>query len=187
MSFIITLGTLSFPMGSCRQCGSWSAWRWFTEARLSISRVSAALAFYSSTWFRVIQVQHRHSSTASFRHWCWTRSDRMNHRCWCSCSLSRKEQTADAIKCFRPADSNPELSVGAFCVTRPNQTHHLTDPTQPNPTHYKWKKFAPNQTQQNTNCRWLTLSLYYSFWSVSSTCQIGHKIKFNCLVQQNLI
>ena len=37
-----------------------------------------------------------------------------------------------------------ELSMGPFCVTQPN-----------------------------TYSYWLTLSLYYSFWSVSGTCQIG--------------
>ena len=36
-------------------------------------------------------------------------------------------------------------------------------------------------------CHWITLSLYYSFWSASGTCQIGREIKFNCLVQPNLI
>jgi len=29
--------------------------------------------------------------------------------------------------------STPELSVGPFCVTRPNPTYQLTDPTRPNP------------------------------------------------------
>ena len=61
----------------------------------------------------------------------------------------------------------------------------LSRVVSPNPLQVK--KFRPNPTQPNTNCHWLTLSLYYSFWSVSGTCQIGHKIKFNCLVQPNVI
>jgi len=54
-----------------------------------------------------------------------------------------------------------ELSMGPFCVTRSNPTHQLTDPTQPNLLQVK--KLGPNPTQPNTNCHWLTLSLYYSF------------------------
>ena len=73
----------------------------------------------------------------------------------------------------------PELSMGPFGVTRSNPTHQLTDATQPTTS-------GPNPTQPNTNCHSITLSLYYS-WSVSATCQIGHKIKFNCSVQPNLI
>ena len=59
--------------------------------------------------------------------------------------------------------------MGPFCVTRPNPTHQLTDPNQPtkpskpNQPTISEKKFGPNPTQPNTNCRWLTLSLYYSF------------------------
>jgi len=45
--------------------------------------------------------------------------------------------------------SIPELSVGPFCVTRPNPTHQLTD-SYPDPTHYKWKKCGHNPTQPNT-------------------------------------
>jgi len=36
-----------------------------------------------------------------------------------------------------------ELSVGPFCVTRPNPTHQLIDPTQPKPT-------QPNPTHGST-------------------------------------
>jgi len=53
----------------------------------------------------------------------------------------------------------------------------LTQPiswlTQHNPLQVK--KIGPNPTRPNTNCHWLTLSLYYSFWPVSGTCQIGQK------------
>ena len=42
-----------------------------------------------------------------------------------------------------------ELSMGPFCVTRPNQTNQLTDPTQPTTNE---KKFGPNPSQPNTNC-----------------------------------
>jgi len=37
-----------------------------------------------------------------------------------------------------------ELSVGPFSMTRPNPTHHLTDPAQPNPMQIQ--KFGPNPT-----------------------------------------
>jgi len=40
-----------------------------------------------------------------------------------------------------------ELSVGPFCVTQPNPTHQLTDPTQPNPQQVE--KFGPNPTRPN--------------------------------------
>jgi len=63
---------------------------------------------------------------------------------------------------FRTQSVHPEWSVGPFCVTRPNPTHQLTDPTQPN--QLQVEKFGPSQTQPNTNCHWLTLSLYYFFW-----------------------
>jgi len=98
--------------------------------------------------------------------------------------------------------------MGPFCVTQSNPTHLMTNPTQPDLLQVE--NFGPHPTQPNTTrpnngayslvvthfytqnlsrtfSHWLTLSLYYSFWSVSGTCQIGRKIKFNCLVQPNLI
>jgi len=57
---------------------------------------------------------------------------------------------ADDSLCSFPRYSHAsELSMGPFCVTRPNLTHQLTDPTQPNPLQVK--KFGPNPTQPNTN------------------------------------
>ena len=53
-----------------------------------------------------------------------------------------------------------ELSMGPFCVTRSNPTYQLTDPTQPNTLQVE--QFGPNPTRPNTNCHWLTISLYYS-------------------------
>jgi len=38
-----------------------------------------------------------------------------------------------------------ELSMGPFCVTGSNPTHHLTDPTKPEPLQVK--KFGPNPTR----------------------------------------
>jgi len=40
-----------------------------------------------------------------------------------------------------------ELSMGPFCVTRPNPTHQLTDPTQPNPLQVKKIWTRPDPTQ----------------------------------------
>ena len=57
------------------------------------------------------------------------------------------------------------------------------NPSQPTTSEKIWTQPDPNQYY---SCYLITLSLY-SFWSVSGTCQIGHKIKFNCLVQPNLI
>ena len=44
--------------------------------------------------------------------------------------------------------SDPELSMGPFCVTRFNPAHQLIDSTQPNPLQVG--KFGPNPTQPNT-------------------------------------
>jgi len=44
-----------------------------------------------------------------------------------------------------PNVASSELSMGPFCVTRSNSTHHLTDPMQPNPTHYKWRNLDPTR------------------------------------------
>jgi len=79
--------------------------------------------------------------------------------------------------------------MGPFRVTKPNPTHQLTDPTQPNPL--KVEKFGPNPTQHNTannGAYSLVVTHFYTQnLSVSRTCQIGRKIKFNCLVKPNLI
>jgi len=48
---------------------------------------------------------------------------------------SIKKQVSRLYSLSSPAD--PELSMGPFCVTRPNTTHQLTDPTQPNPLQVK--------------------------------------------------
>jgi len=58
------------------------------------------------------------------------------------------------------------------------QTSLLPDPLQEHQRHRRvvhWSILC-DPTQPNTNCHWLTLSLYYSFWSVSGTCQINRKI-----------
>jgi len=74
--------------------------------------------------------------------------------------------------------------MGPFCVTRSNPTHQLTDPTQPNTSGKLWTQ--PDTT--NNGAFSLTVTYFYTQnLSVSGTCQIGRKIKFNCLVQQNLI
>jgi len=79
--------------------------------------------------------------------------------------------------------------MGQFCVTQSNPTHQLTDPTQPNPLQVE--KFGPNPIQRNTtNDRAYSLVVTYFYTpnlSFSGTCQIGRKIKFNCLVKPNLI
>jgi len=79
--------------------------------------------------------------------------------------------------------------MGPFRVTQPNPTHQLTDPTQPDPLQVE--KFGPNPTQPNTTnngaCSLVVTYFYTQNLSVSRTCQIGRKIKFNCLVKQNLI
>ena len=43
--------------------------------------------------------------------------------------------------------SGAELSMGPFCVTRSNPTHHLTDPTQPTTGGKIWTQ--PDTTQYN--------------------------------------
>ena len=55
--------------------------------------------------------------------------------------------------------TQPELSMGPFCMNQSNPTHQLTDPAQPTTS----EKIGPNPTPLSTNCHWLTLSLYYSF------------------------
>jgi len=65
----------------------------------------------------------------------------------------------------------------------------LCDPIQPNPL--QLEKIGPNPTQPNTtNNRAYSLLVTYFYTpnlSVFGTCQIGLKIKFNCLVKLNLI
>ena len=61
--------------------------------------------------------------------------------------------------------------------------------TQPNTTHYKWKNLDPTQpsTANNGACSLVVTYFYTQNLSVSGICQIGRKIKFNCLVKPNLI
>ena len=40
---------------------------------------------------------------------------------------------------------SPELSMGPFCVTRPNPTHQLTDQTQPTTSEKIWTQPDPTQ------------------------------------------
>ena len=70
-----------------------------------------------------------------------------------------------------------ELSMGPFRVT------------QTNPTHYKWKNLDPTQPNTADNGAYsLVVTYFYTQnLSVSRTCQIGRKTKFNCLVKPNLI
>jgi len=71
----------------------------------------------------------------------------------------------------------------------PNPTQPISWLTQPNPL--QLEKFGRNPTQPNTtNNRAYSLVVTYFYTrnlSVSGTCQIGRKIKFNCLVKPNLI
>jgi len=59
--------------------------------------------------------------------------------------------------------SDPEWSMGPFCVTRSNPTHRLTDPTQPNPLQVE-KKFRHNPTRPDTTnngaCRLVVTHFY---------------------------
>ena len=61
--------------------------------------------------------------------------------------------------------------------------------TQPNPLQVE--KLGPNATQPNTannGAYSLVVTYFYTQnLSVSRTCQIDRKIKFNCLVKPNLI
>jgi len=74
-----------------------------------------------------------------------------------------------------------------FRVTRSNPIHQLTDPTQLDLS----GKIAPNPTQSNTtnSGAYMLVVMYFSTrnLSVSGTCQIGRKIRFNWLVQLNHI
>ena len=78
-----------------------------------------------------------------------------------------------------------ELSVGPFCVTRSNPTYQLTDPTQPNPL-----KVEKNWTQPdtaNSGAYSLVVTYFYTHNLSRTFSQPSHKIKFNSLVQPNLI
>jgi len=61
-------------------------------------------------------------------------------------------------------------AMGPFCVTRSNQTHQLTDPTQPNPLQVG--KFGSNPTQPNTtnNGAYSLLVAYLYTQNLSRTC-----------------
>jgi len=92
-------------------------------------------------------------------------------------------KASDRLMSSTGQHSSHAVLVGVTVDDRPTVDRHgirvvhgsiLCDPTQPNPMQVK--KFGPNPSQPNTNCHCLTLSLYYSFWSVSGSCQIGHKI-----------
>ena len=67
--------------------------------------------------------------------------------------------------------------MGPFRVTQPNAL--------------QVEKFGPNSTQRNTAnngaCSLVVTYFYTQNLSVSGTCQIGRKIKFNCLVKPNPI
>jgi len=73
--------------------------------------------------------------------------------------------------------------------TQPNPSHQVTDPFLPNPLQVE--KLGPNSTPPNATNNGaysLVVTCFYTQnLSVSGTCQIGRKIKFNCLVQPNLI
>ena len=129
------------------------------------------------------------------------------------CTVAWSAEDAATERCLATVD---HVTYMCHVTDRCHRVVHgsiLCDPTEPNPstdwpnpTHYKWKKLDPTQYKQLNStgtygCRcltplsahhydlthWLTLSLYYTLWSVSGTCQIGRKIKFNCLMQPNLI
>ena len=73
-----------------------------------------------------------------------------------------------------------ELSMGPFCLTQSNPTNQLTDPTQPTTIGKIWTQ--PNKT--NNRAYSLVATYFYTpNLSVSGICQIGRKIKFNCLLQ----
>jgi len=74
--------------------------------------------------------------------------------------------------------------MAPFRVTQPNPIYQLTDPT-----HYKWKNLDPTQPNTaNNGADSLVVTYFYTQnLSVSRTCQIGCKIKFNRLVKPNLI
>jgi len=61
-----------------------------------------------------------------------------------------------------------ELSVGPFCVTRPNPTHQLTDPTQPNPLQVE--KFGLNPTQPNTTNNGVYSLVVTYFYTKNLSC-----------------
>ena len=53
-------------------------------------------------------------------------------KCSSSAARFRRQTTGVSQRASRGTYSKAELSMGPFCVTRPNPTHQLTDPTQPN-------------------------------------------------------
>jgi len=77
--------------------------------------------------------------------------------------------------------TDTELSMGPFYVARSNPAHQMTDLTQTNPL--QMEKFGPNLTRPNTTNN----GVYILVATVSGTCRVSRKNKFNCLVQPNLI
>ena len=73
----------------------------------------------------------------------------------------RSRDLPDHLHFCSTCDTESELSMGPFCVTRSNPTHQLSDRTQPSPLQVE--NFGPNPSQPNTTN------------------------KFNCLVQPNRI
>ena len=77
-----------------------------------------------------------------------------------------------------------ELSKGLFCVTLSNPTHQLTDTAQPTRSGKIWTQ--PNTTN---NGAYSLIVTYFLFYTQNSSVSVRSavKIKFNCLVQPNLI
>jgi len=96
--------------------------------------------------------------------------------------------TTKAVEERRPSEmGKSELSMGPFLW--PDPTQPISWLTQPNPLQVE--KCGPNPTQSNianNGAYSLVVTYFYTQnLSVSGTCQIGRKIKFNCLVQPNHI
>ena len=84
-----------------------------------------------------------------------------------SCSMVNAVQRCCGVSASLASFFIPELSMGPFRVTQPN-------PTQPN-------------TANNGAYSLVVTYFYTQNLSVSRTCQIGHKITFNCLAKPDLI
>ena len=107
-------------------------------------------------------------------------------RQWSGCSKVRVETVGQTDGRTRPNSLPFSLTQVIYRLLRHDSLFVRLPSAQSCPwVHFLWtnktqsttsEKFGPNPTEPNTNRRWLTLSLYYSFWPVSGTCQIGHEI-----------
>ena len=95
----------------------------------------------------------------------------------------RSRDLPDHLHFCSTCDTESELSMGPFCVTRSNPTHQLSDPTRRITSGKIW-------TQSNTTNNGaysLVVTYLYTQNLTRTFSQPSRKIKFNCSVQPNLV